>query len=153
MDRPVKEMFNDVRTLCGDLKSRLLEVVPINESITRTMETSMAKTGIAIKIPANCYVCVTATAIWGNSSPHSVQVLVEPYTGYCFAEGDKANNNASATLSFYAQQACTIYVSARYSSAASNPVVARGFYIKLGGALRNNIIQLLERRHLLCVAY
>lgn len=133
MNRPVREMFNDVRTLCGDLKSRLLEVVPINESVTKTMGTSMAKTGIAITIPANCYVCVTATAIWSNSAPHSVQVSVEPYTGYCFAEGGKANNNASATLSFYAQQACTIYVSARYSSAASNIVVARGFYIKLGG--------------------
>lgn len=133
MDKLVKEMLNEVRVFCGDVKNKLLEVVPINESVTKTMGTSMEKTGIAIEIPANSYACVTATAIWSHSAPHSVQMSVEPYTGYCFAEGGKANNNASATLSFYAQQACTIYVLARYSSAASNIVVARGFYVKWGG--------------------
>lgn len=109
------------------------KIIPVSIAKTITTSTSLSPTGIVIDIPANSYVCLTSTAVWGSGKPVSIQIGWDRSDEYAFSVGGFVHPAASATLSFYTDSTCTVGVSAQYATATRNIITLRGFIISLGG--------------------
>lgn len=111
------------------LNEKEYSITPILGRHSFTSSTTMSNIGWSIDIPANSYVCVTATVVYNYNKPAAVSV--ECTNCGQWAEGAVANNNASATLCVYLEEADTIQIRAKYAGAGSNYANIIGFYITL----------------------
>ena len=113
----------------------LPKYTPIHMQNNITTSTNLVSTGVSQEIPANSYVCLTATAAWGHSKPSAVQIEWDRTDSdlYCFSEGYTEFQAASATISFYTDRKCKVNVKAKYVSAAVNPITLAGYIVTFGG--------------------
>ena len=113
----------------------LPKYTPIHMQNSITTSTNLVSTGVSQEIPANSYVCLTATAAWGHSKPSAVQIEWDRTDSdlYCFSEGYTEFQAASATISFYTNRKCKVNVKAKYVSAAVNPITLAGYIVTFGG--------------------
>lgn len=128
-------LFTLLKNIILAIKSiELPTFTPVHEYKTITTSTSLSPTGISIEIPANSYVCVTATAVWGTGRPLEISVGWDLSGEYTFAGADNsAGTAASASLSFYTDKECNLGVSAKYAAVTRNIVFLKGFIITWGG--------------------
>lgn len=111
----------------------LPKYTPVHVQKTITSSTNMVSTGYSQKIPANSYVCMTATAVWSNCRPVAIQIGWDRSDSNAYAEGYTEFQNASATISFYTDRECNVNVNAKYTSAASNRIIVNGYFLTFGG--------------------
>lgn len=103
---------------------------PISDTHYFTSSTSITDIGYALQIPANSYICITATAVYSYGKPAFIQMSASN-TG-CWSENNVANNNATTTLCVYAPSETTITCSCKYANASANYVIFSGYYINFG---------------------
>lgn len=89
----------------------------ISKEVYATMPTDMT-TLHSISVPANSYVSLTATAIWGYCKPVAVVIQVSgDDNSNAYSEGYAGYQNATATATFFSASGCTVNVKAKYTSA------------------------------------
>lgn len=142
--RMFKDMANAVKGLP--------KIQPLSGVHQFTSQTTLTDTKSVINIPANSYVCLTAVAIWAHSKPALIQISKSDDDNV-FSESPVARNHAATTLSFYAEQACSVIVRAQYNSSAVNITRWFGFIITFGGGLLKHFTAVnLNEEVLLCLA-
>lgn len=134
------KMFKDMANAIKGLP----KIQPLSGAKDFTSQTTLTDTKAVIKIPANSYVCLTAAAVYAKSKPALIQISKSDDDDV-FSESPVARNNAATTLSFYAEQACSVIVKAQYSSSAANFVRWFGFIITFGGGY--GVACILRRWH------
>lgn len=98
-----------------------------------TTSTDLVSTGVSQEIPANSYVCLTASAVWSHSKPVVIQVKSDSPDAYHIFEGYTEFQVASAPISFYTDRKCKLDVKAKYTSAATNLITLTGYIVTFGG--------------------
>ena len=101
----------------------------IQKHIEKKMPTEMTQI-YSMDISPNSYVSITASAIWGQSKPTAVRIVMD---GDLYFEGNGGYQVATATGSFYTETGGTLSVLVKYSSANNNWVDVTGFIMTMGG--------------------
>ncbi len=122
-------MFKDVANAIKGLP----KYTKISKKVYTTMSTNMIDLH-SISVPANSYVALTATAIWGNCKPTAVVIAVSgDDNSNLYSEGYAGYQNATTTVTFFSASGCTVTVKAKYTSAQRNRAIISGFILTFGG--------------------
>lgn len=103
---------------------------PISDAHYFTSSTSLTDIGYSLKIPANSYFCITASAVYSYGRP--AIIILEASNVGAWSESPVANNGATATLCAYTEKESTITCKCKYANASANYVKFSGYYINFG---------------------
>ena len=107
----------------------MLEIVSINKVVSVTSTGQDQDTGVTVDIPPNAYFCITASAIFANSTAIWVGLSGDGNINNCIANANTGKNHASCTYSGVTTVNKTYHVFARWSGTAGNQIQLTGFYI------------------------
>lgn len=108
----------------------------VNVSASVTTTSSLAYTGVSIKIPAGCMFVLSGCIAYNSAKPVQVTLSTSSTNGtYCVAcnEGTQVYAPLVCTGTEYASGDTTIYLWAKWASASSTetPVWIKGYYIPI----------------------